>query len=137
MAKQRMTPAELEREMRRALASLGPGPTRRLLRKMLVIRHGRGRYREERIRQMSTAQLLNNWAACEPENPEALVDLSSMPDWQLVRAVSSRDIGVTAHSKEVLADSAIAELAKRANMMRLTVADYIRRRTKHDSDGER
>jgi hypothetical protein len=128
-----MTQAELEREMRRALASLGPGPTRRLLRKVIIIRHGRDRWRKERVRRMSVAQLLNNWAACEPENPEALVDLGNMPDWQLVRAVGSQDIGVTAHSKEVLADSAIAELAKRANMMRLTVADYIRRKTKRDS----
>ena len=125
----RLTPQQAEAEIRRRLCENWLAPERRrLLQRMLVLGRGVKRYREERARRMSVEQLLNNWAAAQPEHPEKLLDLSHLPDLQLVQAVWQLDIGLAAEPA-VLADSAIAELATRANNRRMTVADYIRRRT--------
>jgi hypothetical protein len=48
-----------------------------------------------------------------------LAGLSHLPDLQLVQAVWQLDIGLAA-KPVVLADSAIAEVAKRANNLRIT-----------------
>jgi hypothetical protein len=93
---------------------------------MFVIRRGHQRYSEERVGRLPLTQLLNNWAACAPEYPGRLLDLSDLPDRQLIRAVFQQDIGITT-DKAILSDSAITELTRRANDVRLTVADYMKR----------
>jgi hypothetical protein len=119
---------EIEKEIRARLREKWINPDqRRLLQRVLVLQRGVKRYREERARHMSAEQLLNAWAACPSEFADKLLDLSGVPDRQLLQAVSFQDIGLAA-DKNVLADSAIAELAKRANNLRMTVADYIRRK---------
>jgi hypothetical protein len=125
---QRPTPEEAERELRRRLREDWITPEhRRWLRQWLVIGKGRNRYKTKWLERLSNEQLWNNWAAAPPQHPDKLVDLSDLPDRQLLRAALQHDIG-RAGDKEVLSDSAIAELAKRANAARLTVADYVRRR---------
>jgi hypothetical protein len=123
-----MTPEEAERELRRRLREDRMSPERRRrLRQWLIIGKGHKRWQQQRVQRMSMEQLLNNWAAALPQHPDKLVDLSDLPDRQLLRAALQHDIG-RAGDKEALSDSAIAELRKRANTARLTVADYVRRR---------
>jgi hypothetical protein len=126
----RLTDAEFEAEIRRRLREGWIAPDkRRLLRQVLILHRGIKRYCEERVRRLSNDQLLNNWAAAPSEFAGKLIDLSGAPDRQLLQAVSFKDTGLAA-DRDLLADSAIAELAKRANNLRLTVADYIRRKSR-------
>jgi hypothetical protein len=112
---------EYEKEARRILASSWISPEeRRLLRKALIFRHGREHYKKERLKRMSTEQLLNNWVIAAPDDPHTLIDMSNMPDMQLLKTLFS----VTETDDKC--NSAIYELAKRANNQRLTVASYIR-----------
>jgi hypothetical protein len=125
---QRPTPQEIEAEIRARLRSEWISPTeRRRLQRVLVLGRSVKRYRAERVRCLTNEQLINAWAAAPSDLADKLVDMSNVPDRQLVRAVSFQDIGLAA-DKDALADSAIAELAKRANNARTTVVDYIRRR---------
>jgi hypothetical protein len=126
----RLTPQQTEAEIRRRLREDWLAPEqRRWLRKWLIIGKGKERYKEQRIQQMPTDELLNKWAAAPSDLADKLVDLSARPDWQLIAAVSFQDIGMSV-DKNVLADSAIAEIRKRANNQRLTVAQYIRRKAR-------
>ena len=121
-------PQDIEAAIRRRLAEPWINPNeRRLLRRVLILQRGVKRARKESVRRMSAAQLLNKWAAAQSDLADKLIDMSGVPDRQLLQAVSFQDIGLNA-DRDVLADSAIAELAKRANSLRLTVADYIRRK---------
>jgi hypothetical protein len=125
---EKWTQDQIERELlRRMRDPAAPLKQRQLLRKYSVVRRGRQRYKEQRVQQMTTNKLLNAWAASPPEHPDKLIDLSALPDRQVVQALVQRDIG-RPEDKALLADSAIAELTKRANAMQLTVAQYIRRR---------
>jgi hypothetical protein len=122
----RMTAQQAEAELRRRLREDWMTPEhRRWLRQWLIIGKGHNRYKEMRVEQMSADELLNKWAAAHSDLK--LVDLSGTPDRQLFQAISFQDTG-TGIDQHVLADSAIAEIRKRANNLRLTVAQYIRRR---------
>jgi hypothetical protein len=126
-----LTQDEILRELRQRMRDPAvPLAERQLIQRMFVIRRGHQRYSEERVGRLPLAQLLNNWAACAPDCPGRLLDLSHLPDRQLIRAVFKQDIGITAE-KAILADSAITELTKRANDVRLTVADYMKRTVRH------
>jgi hypothetical protein len=74
---------------------------------------------------MPTDQLLNNWAiAVQDDDLNTLVDMSSLPDRQLIRMITD------ANEPFNRSNSAIHELACRANNMCLTVAAYIRLKIK-------
>jgi hypothetical protein len=125
---QRPTPQEIEAEIRHRLAQPWIAATeRRRLRQILILGRGVKRYCKERLMRLSIEQLFNNWATAPPQHPDKLVDVSDLPDQQLLQAALLHDVG-RAGDKEALSDSAIAELAKRANAARSTVADYVRRR---------
>jgi hypothetical protein len=126
---QDMSQQEIEAELRRRLKERWIDPAeRRLLRKVFIVKRGIARYRKEQVEKMSVDQLFNGWAA-NPSSFDTLLDLSHVPDRQLIRTVTFQNTasGLTA-SRDLMADSAIAELAKRANAQRVTVADYIRKR---------
>jgi hypothetical protein len=73
------------------------------------------RYHEEHMRRMPVQDLLNVLALEDPEHPERpLIDLSDATDQYLIKQIGDY------HS-----DSAVAELVKRANAKRVTLADYI------------
>jgi hypothetical protein len=78
---------------------------------------------------MPTDTLLNKWAATPSDLADKLIDMSGAPDRQLFQAVTFQDTG-TGVDRDVLADSAIAEIRKRANLQRVTVAQYVRRRSR-------
>jgi hypothetical protein len=124
----RLTQDEIWRELRQRMRDPAvPLVERQIIQRMFVIRRGHQRYSEERVGRLPLVQLLNNWATCAPEYPGRLLDLSHLPDRQLIHAVFQQDIGITA-DKAILSDSAITELTRRANDVRLTVADYISRK---------
>jgi hypothetical protein len=93
----------------------------------LAAHNGLDRYKKRRIKEMPTDKLLNGWAAAPSDLK--LIDLSDWPNWQLFQAISFQDTG-TGIDRDVLADRAIAELRKRANNLRITVAHYIRRKAR-------
>jgi hypothetical protein len=121
-----MTPQQVEAELRCRLREDWISPEeRRLIRQWLIIGKGQRRYTEMRIQQMPTDELLNKWAVAPSDLADKLVDRSGMPDRQLIQSALLQDTG-TGIDRDVLAESAITEISKRANNLRITVAQYIR-----------
>jgi hypothetical protein len=73
---------------------------------------------------MSNAQLFNNWAVAP--NDVRCIDVADWPDRQLVLALLGHDVGL-AINPDVLQQSAMAEITRRANNLRITVAEFILR----------
>jgi hypothetical protein len=73
------------------------------------------RYHQERIKRMSDIDLIVGMVLAMPAPDYVLIDMSAMPDRELINATIGPD-----------GDSACAELLKRANAKRITVADFIR-----------
>jgi hypothetical protein len=90
----------------------------------------------ENVQDLSTEELLDYWATHVQAQPQNLLDLAHVPDHRLllavvqdeeVLAVFRREGSDLADDPAMLADSAIAELAKRAEQIGLTVGEYVRR----------
>ena len=110
---------ELVRRVRARIRSTADPAERRRLRQLLIIRAGRQRQRWTRLAQMTEAQLINAWATTSSR--ETLLDLRRHSDGRLVL------VAIAEKSSPQEADSAIAELAARANAAQITVADYVAR----------
>jgi hypothetical protein len=79
------------------------------------LRDNAERYHQERLKRMSIVDLVVGMVLAKPAPDYALIDMSAMPDRELIDATIGPD-----------GDSACAELLKRANAKRVTVADFIR-----------
>ena len=73
------------------------------------------RYHQERIKRLSIVDLVVGMVLAERAPDYALIDMSAMPDRELINATIGPD-----------GDSACAELLKRANAKCITVADFIK-----------
>ena len=74
------------------------------------------RYQQARIKRMSIVDLLNKMATGLPDPNSPRVDMSGMPDRELVEASLDGPY----------VDSATLELVKRANAKCITVVDFVR-----------
>jgi hypothetical protein len=86
------------------------------------LRDNAERYHQERLKRMSVIDLVVHVVLAEPEPGQNDVDMREVPDRDLVNAL------VGDHS-----NSASAELLKRANAKRVTVADWLREVTAPDT----
>jgi hypothetical protein len=73
------------------------------------------RFHQARIERMPFNELITRMVLGKPAPGAVLIDMSAMPDRKLLDATIGAD-----------GDSACAELLKRANAKRLTVADFIK-----------